>query len=302
MSGYGTDTTEELNMKHFAKLALLVATLIWGTSFFIMKNAVDRIPTPYLLGIRFSVAAVLLALIFAKRLKQINKKYIWQSAIIGLCLYLAYYTQTLGLARTTPGKNAFLTAVYCIIVPFLYWIADKKKPGKSNVLAAVLCVGGIRLVSLTSNLTLGLGDALTLVGGFFYAAHIVVVAKFGKNKDMFVVTILQFAYCAVYAGITALILRPQMNVVASNALWIELAYLAVACTALALLLQNLGQKYTHPSSASLILSLESVFGVIFSVIFYDEKLTLRIVSGFVLIFAAIVISECFSPESKKKQE
>lgn len=281
-------------MKRFAKLALLLATIIWGSSFIIMKNAVDQIPAPYLLGIRFSVAAVLLAIIFAKRLKQINKEYIWQSAIIGLCLYLAYFVQTLGLARTTPGKNAFLTAVYCIIVPFLYWIVDRKRPGKSNVVAAFLCVAGIGLVSLTSDLAMGLGDALTLVGGFFYAAHIVVVAKFGKDKDMFVVTTLQFAYCAIYAGITSLILQPQMNLVADSNLWMALAYLAVACTAVALLFQNLGQKYTHPSSASLILSLESVFGVVFSVLFYDEKLTFRIIAGFVLIFIAIIISECFS--------
>ena len=288
-------------MKRLAKFALLLATIIWGSSFFLMKNAVDQIPTPYLLGIRFSVAAVLLAIIFAKRLKIINKEYIWQSAIIGLCLYLAYFVQTLGLARTTPGKNAFLTAVYCIIVPFLYWMVDRKRPGKSNVIAAFLCVAGIGLVSLTSDLTMGPGDALTLLGGFFYAAHIVVVAKFGKDKDMFVVTTLQFAYSALYAGITALILRPEMNLSVSNNLWIELSYLAVACTAVALLLQNLGQKYTHPSSASLILSLESVFGVIFSVIFYDEKLTLRIVAGFILIFVAIVISECFSGEHKKRK-
>lgn len=286
-------------MKRFAKLALLLATLIWGSSFIIMKNTVEQIPTPYLLCIRFSVAAVLLAMLFAKRLKKINTEYIWQSAIIGLCLYLAYFVQTLGLARTTPGKNAFLTAVYCIIVPFLYWLVDRKRPGKSNVIAAFLCVAGIGLVSLTRDLTMGLGDALTLVGGFFFAAHIVVVAKFGKDKDMFVVTTLQFAYCALYAGITSLILRPQMDLVVSSNLWVALAYLAVACTAVALLLQNIGQKYTHPSSASLILSLESVFGVVFSVLFYDEKLTLQIIIGFILIFVAILISECFSAENKR---
>ena len=240
-------------------------------------------------------------IIFAKRLKKINKEYIWQSAIIGLCLYLAYFVQTLGLARTTPGKNAFLTAVYCIIVPFLYWVVDRKRPGKSNVIAAFLCVAGIGLVSLSSELTMGLGDALTLLGGFFYAAHIVVVAKFGKDKDMFVVTMLQFAYCALYAGITSLILRPEMNLLVSNRLWIEFAYLAVVCTAVALLLQNLGQKYTPPSSASLILSLESVFGVIFSVIFYDERLTFQMIAGFGLIFVAIVISECFATEAKHSE-
>ena len=288
-------------MKRFAKLALVMATVIWGSSFIIMKNAVDQIPTPYLLGIRFSVAAVLLAIIFARRLKQINIEYIRQSAVIGLCLYLAYFVQTLGLARTTPGKNAFLTAVYCVIVPFLYWVADRKRPGKSNVIAAFICVAGIGLVSLNGGFSMGAGDALTLLGGFFYAAHIVVVAKFGKDKDMFVITTLQFAYCAIYAGITSLVLRPQAEVAVSQSLWVELAYLAVACTAIALLLQNIGQKYTHPSSASLILSLESVFGVVFSVLFYDEKLSIRIVAGFALIFAAIVISEVFTGGEKGKR-
>ena len=93
-------------MKRFAKLALLLATIIWGSSFIIMKNAVDQIPAPYLLGIRFSVAAVLLAVIFAKRLKQINKEYIWQSAIIGLCQMYSLLICFMRLAKITASSTA----------------------------------------------------------------------------------------------------------------------------------------------------------------------------------------------------
>ncbi len=290
-------------MKRLAKPALLLATLIWGSSFFIMKNTVEMIPTAYLLAIRFSVAAILLAAIFAGKLKLINKEYLWQSAVIGLCLYLAYYTQTIGLSGTTPGKNAFLTAVYCIIVPFLYWLVDRTRPTKYNVAAALLCVTGIGFVSLTSGFTVQWGDAFTLVGGFFYAAHIVVVAKFSKDKDAVLITILQFAFCAVYAGITALFLHPEIQWNFSGSFWLGISYLAVCCTACALLLQNLGQKYTNPSSAALILSLESVFGVLFSVIFYKERLNIRLCIGFLLIFAAIMISElCQERSSKPKLE
>ena len=280
-------------MKHkttLAKLALLLATIIWGSSFAIMKNSVEVIPPNTLLAIRFSAACIILAIIFFKRLKLINKEYMWQSGIIGLCLFLAYCTQTFGLAETTPGKNAFLTAVYCVIVPFLFWFVTKEKPGIYNVVAAVVCIIGIGFVSLDSNLSMGIGDALTLLGGFFYALHIVVVAKFGKAKDPIVITILQFFYCAIFAGILSLLFeKPDFTF--TPQLTFGLSYLAVFCTAVALLLQNVGQKHTNPSVSALILSLESVFGVIFSIILYGDEMNLKLVAGFILIFLAIIISE-----------
>lgn len=280
-------------MKHkttFAKLALLLATIIWGSSFAIMKNSVEVIPPNTLLAIRFSAACIILSLIFFKRLLKINKEYMWQSAIIGLCLFLAYCVQTFGLAQTTPGKNAFLTAVYCVIVPFLFWFVTKEKPGFYNVIAAIICIVGIGFVSLDGNLTMGIGDALTLVGGFFYALHIVVVAKFGKEKDPIVITILQFFYCACFSIIASLLFeKPHFSF--TPQLSFGLAYLAVFCTATALLLQNVGQKHTNPSVSALILSLESVFGVIFSIILYGDKMTLKLIIGFILIFSSIIISE-----------
>ena len=188
-------------VRRAAKPMLFAAAFIWGSSFFIMKNALDAIPVQYLLAIRFSMGALLLALVCWKRWKNVTKDYLWRGAIIGGCLYLAYSIQTYGLALTTPSKNAFLTAVYCVIVPFLYWLFAGVKPDRYNILAAALCVGGVGLVSLSGDLSVNLGDALTLLCAIFYAAHIVAVAKVSPRKDIYLLTVFQFAFAALYAWI-----------------------------------------------------------------------------------------------------
>ncbi|NLD87530.1 MAG: DMT family transporter, partial [Clostridiales bacterium] len=144
------------------KIALFSASLIWGTSFIVMKNAVGVFPTHILIALRFTFGCILLSLIFMKKLKKLNYQYILSGGIIGIFLFLAYSMQTIGLNYTTPGKNAFLTAVYCVIVPFMYWIVDKTKPDKYNISAAIVCIIGVGLVSLNGDLSMGIGDIFTL--------------------------------------------------------------------------------------------------------------------------------------------
>lgn len=255
-----------------------------------MKDTVDVFPPYILLAFRFTIASILLSVIFWRKLKQINRDYIWKGGVIGLFLFLGYSTQTIGITETTAGKNAFLTAIYCVIVPFLFWLVDRSKPDIYNFIAAFVCILGIGLVSLKGDFTVGYGDAFTLLGGFLYAGHLVAVAKLGKGKDPIILTILQFAYAAIFSWCMGLIFEkyPASWEIANM---IGLLYLAVFATAVALLFQNIGQKWTHPSAAAIILSLESVFGVLFSVIFSGEQLTLKLIIGFILIFAAVIISE-----------
>ena len=106
-------------MKKLAKPMLFVAAFIWGSSFFVMKNTLDAVPTFYLLAIRFTAGAVLLGLACWNKWKALRRDYLWRGAVMGAFLFLAYSIQTFGLMGTTPSKNAFLTAVYCVIVPFL---------------------------------------------------------------------------------------------------------------------------------------------------------------------------------------
>ena len=125
-------------MRLLAKPMLFAAALIWGTSFFIMKNALDVMPVFFLLAIRFTAGAVLLGLASWKKWRDFTPDYLWRGAVIGGFLFLAYAVQTFGLSLTTPSKNAFLTAVYCVIVPFLTWAVVKIKPDRYNIAAALL--------------------------------------------------------------------------------------------------------------------------------------------------------------------
>jgi drug/metabolite transporter (DMT)-like permease len=273
-----------------SKLALLTASLIWGSSFFIMKNTVDVFPMFVLLAIRFTIGCGLLCLFFFKRVKKITRKTISRGTILGVLLFAGYTLQTLGLKETTPGKNAFLTAIYCIVVPFLFWMVTKKSPDVYNCLAGVLCLGGIGLVSLTGDFSIGMGDTLTMVAGIIYAIHIVVVARVSQDEDPVLLTLAQFGAAAVCCWAVSLATETFPAVIPA-ASWYGLLYLAVFATTGALLMQNIGQKYTHPAAASILLSLESVFGVAFSMIFYGETLTLRLAAGFLLIFFSVIVSE-----------
>lgn len=281
-----------MNMQIVAKLSLLLATLIWGSSFIIMKDALDDITTFYLLAIRFTGAFVLLGIVFWKKWKHVDKKVILAGFVMGTALIAAYAFQTFGLIETTPGKNAFLTAGYCILVPFLFWVISGVRPDKFNVLAAVLCIVGIGLVALDANLTIGRGDLLTLVCCVFYALHIIVSAQFTRTMDVMLLTIGQFFFAALWSWVLAFLFEPPLAVTEMGMeIWLVLGYLCLFATAGALGLQTFGLKYTAPSAGALILSLESVFGVIFSIMVGAEAVTVRLMIGFAIIFFAIVVSE-----------
>lgn len=286
-----------------ARLGLVLAAIIWGSAFVVMKNTVDVFPPFLLLFFRFAAGCLVLALIFIKRLRHITGPLFLRGCLLGLLLGIAYSVQTIGLMDTTPGKNAFLTTVYCVLVPFLAYVIFRRKPDKFNWIAAVLCMAGVGLVSLTGDLTIGRGDLLTLISGIFYALHIVCVDRFASKDDPVLLTIGQFFSAAIGCGMVSLCTESMPVAIPADA-WLGLGYLAVFSTALALLLQNVGQKYVPPAGASILLSLESVFGVFFSVLYYGETVTPRLALGFLLIFCAVVISEtkCSFLKRNKTQE
>lgn len=283
-------TEQKMKRNILSKSALFGASLIWGSSFLIVKNSVDVMGPHTLLGIRFTIGCLLLCILFHKKLRKLNKDYFVKGSLIGLFIFLAYSLQTIGITGTTPGKNAFLTAIYCVLVPFLYWAVDRTRPDIYNISAAILTILGIGLVSLNGGFQIQYGDAFTLAGGFFYAAHMIAVAKFGKEKDPVLITILQFGYAAVFSWIVAFVTK-EPAVQWDAGVITGVLYLSVFATAIALLFQNIGQNYTKPAPAAVILSLESVFGVLFSVVFYREHITIRLFIGFLLIFLAVLLSE-----------
>lgn len=282
----------ETHLKRLSKPLIIIATLIWGSTFFIMKDALEDVDLLFLLAFRFTLATGALALVFWKRWKHVSLSDWWRGAVMGLFLFSAYTVQNFGLMGTSPGKNAFFTAVYCIIVPFLYWAVDRLRPDRFNVLAALLCIAGVGLVSWDGGFSLTWGDLLTLCSGFLYACHIIAVSKSSNGRDIFLLTVIQFATTALCCWIGTLFFTHGLPLdgLPTRAWWV-LLYLAIAATALALLFQNVGQKYTDPGSAAVLLALEAPFGVAFSVAFSGESPSPLMYLGFVLIFLAVICSE-----------
>ncbi|MCL1802532.1 MAG: DMT family transporter [Eubacteriaceae bacterium] len=275
-----------------SKAALLIATLIWGYGFVAVKNAINEIGPFYLLFFRFSIAGAVLSIAFFRKFKLINKDYAKQGIFLGVLLFSAYAFQTVGIVYTTPGKNAFLTAVYCVLVPFIYWAVEKSKPAANHFFAAAVCLAGIWFVSSNDSLAINIGDLLTLICGVFYALHVVFVGRFARTfeSDAILLTILQFITTAALSLAAALVSEPWPSAISPSAFW-PLMYLALPGTAIALLFQVIGQKHTHPAPAAIIMSLEGVFGVIFSLAYGMEKMSLGIGIGFVLIFAAEIVAQ-----------
>lgn len=275
------------------KFLIVLATLIWGSSFVIVKDTTDAVSPAWILVVRFGLATLILALVYLKKRElYFRKDYIALGALFGFLLFMGYYLQTIGITDTTPGKNAFLTGTYCVMVPFFAWGISKRRPHAFNIVAAFMCVIGIGLVSLGSGFSMSFGDLLTLCCAVFYGLHICFVSKFSQDRDIYVLTMWQFFFVTIFSLCSGGIFeRPPHWETLSWDTWASLLYLGIACTALALLFQNIGQQKLSPSTASLLLSLESPFGVAFSVAFGAEVLTGRMVCGFVLIFAAILVSE-----------
>ncbi len=167
----------------YADLSLLIVAMIWGGSGFVVtKNALDHVLPYYLLSFRFMISFFLMALVFFKRLKNINLEDFKAGFIIGIFLFLGFATQTVGLNYTTAGKQAFITATNVVMVPFIYWGISKKRPDKYEIIAAILCFIGIGILSFESGLKMGYGgEFLTFLCAIFFAIHISAIGYFAKS-------------------------------------------------------------------------------------------------------------------------
>lgn len=275
----------------FAKLMVVLAAMIWGSAFLVMKNTLDGMGPFTILAVRFTVAAVLLGLLCAPQWRRdFTPVLLTEGGVMGTLLFGAFALQTVGLMGTTPGKNAFLTALYCVEVPFLCWLLRRGRPDRYDVIGSVLCLVGVGLVSLRGSWQISWGDQLTILCSVLFAGHIVAASIFTKRHNAMLLTVLQFAFAAVWAwgcalGTKEVMAWPSVNQIAS------LLYLAVFSTSIGLSLQNYGEKHLPAPTLSILLSLESVFGVLFSVTFGMESLTVSMTAGFAVIFVAVIVAQ-----------
>lgn len=276
--------------KYKGQMGLTIVAIIWGSGFVASAIAIQHYSPYQTLALRFLLAAILLCLIFFKKIKKIKKSTWMRGGILGGAVYLAFLFQTVGLAYTTPSKNAFLTAVNVVIVPILGFLFYKQKFSLQMVLGAVLSLFGIGFLSLHGFNGVNGGDILTLVCAVFFALQITLTNQFIKNEDPAQLTLVQMVTAAII-GAGVCFIRGETLFSSSVEGNLSIFYLGAISTMLAFLIQTVSQKYTTSTETALILSTEAFFGMMASVIILKEPITIQMMIGAILIFSGILIVE-----------
>lgn len=274
-----------------AKLALFLTAIFWGSTFTIGKLATEFFSPSFLIAFRFLIAGVILLIAAYPQRKQLDRKYWIHGFWMGLSLFLSYILQVGGLALdTSPGKSAFLCTTYSVMVPFIYWFVTKECPKSRHILCVFLCLFGVGLLSLSGGWAMSPGDLLTVLSGVPCAINLVISSIVCKDRNVLLLTAIELWVVAIFAWIFVFVGNTFPTELPIGAVG-SVVYLGLVATALCLYMQSYGMKYAEPAIGGMILSLESVFGVVFSVIIYGEQITIRMLFGFAVIFAAILLSQ-----------
>lgn len=270
-----------------ATLALLVVTAIWGSTFFIIKDAVSKIDPIDFLAVRFAVGAAIPAFVFWRRLSRLNATQ-WQIGLALGCLYgLAQIVQTVGLQTTAASVSGFITGTYVVLTPIIMWIAFKARLNVRTWVAVALALAGLAVLSLTGLGNGGVGEALTLVGAALYAVHIVLLDRWSRSMDAMSLAIVQLIGVALTTGFLGL--PGGYHVPADPGVWGAIVYTAIMAGIVTMLLQTWAQRHITPTRVALLMTFEPVFASAFAVGFGGEAVTIRLVAGGALILLATLI-------------
>lgn len=294
-------------MKNFkGELILLLTAIIWGTSFISQKLGMNYIE-PFTFGAsRFLLGAVALIpviLIFdalnkkKRNVKSVeetkrefsNKDLIMGGILCGSALFLGASCQQWGIVYTTAGKAGFITALYIVIVP-LFGIFMHKKINLLTWIGVVLAVVGLFFLCIQEDFSIQRGDIVVLVGTVFWALQIIVVDVYVDKTEGIKLSFVQFVTAGILSAIAAVIFEnPDINeIIACGG---PILYTAIMVVGVAYTLQIIGQKYTNPTVAAIILSMESIFAVISGAIFLNESMSAKELIGCILMFIAVIITQ-----------
>lgn len=294
----------------FGSAILLLATIIWGSAFISQSIGMDHIQPFTFQAVRcfLAVLGLLPVIAIADRGKKDGKtflsrwadKKLWTAGILcGLPLFLACNLQQIGLVDTDPGKSGFLTAMYIVIVPIL-GVFFKKKITVMAPISVVLAVGGLYCISCVGVTHISIADLLTVGCAFMFAIQILFVDKYAGSVDPLRLNLIQALVCSALSGIIMLCTEtPTLAGISACAL--PLAHAGFLSMGAAYALQIIGQKQVEPTAASLIMSLESVFALIFGILFLNEELGTWKLIGCGLMFCAVVLSQIPVKNSKQKE-
>lgn len=303
------------NKKMLGNLILIFTALVWGTAFVAQRVGMDYIEPITFGAVRMALAAVavwLVALIIdklnagkptgrsAEEEKAYRKNTIVGGIWCGLFLTAGSSFQQMGMVYTTAGKAGFITALYMLIVPIISALVFKRKNSWLVWVAVIMGVFGMYLLSIKEGFKLSKGDALVLVCAFLFSGHILCCDYFVQKGNPIKISAMQFTVAAVVSAVIALLVEePSIEKIKSAT--IPILYTGLISGGLGYTLQIVAQKFTDPTVASLIMSLESVFAVLAGALLLHERMTTRELIGCAIMFAAIVMVQIPLPEKNKEQ-
>ena len=287
---------KKLVKRYIAESGLLLIGILWGMGFVTVKIGLNAgMNTFYLMWLRFLGSFVLLSILFRKKIKKVSKDDLKAGVILGIIQYFGYVFQTYGAANTTVGKNAFFTAINVIIVPYIFWILNKKRPDIFSFSASIICLIGVGIMSLDSNLNfthLNKGDVMTIISAFFFALQVAYTGYFGRKVHPMNLVLLQMLVGGLLFAGTQFATSGLREVIPLHGeTLMAIIYLVVFSTAIPMMLQIYCQRLTTATKASILMSTESMFAPVFAFFILGEMMSLRVALGAVLILFAVIISE-----------
>ena len=274
------------------RIGLLIVAIIWGSGFVASALALDDFTAYQILALRFSLAFIASFVIYFRHLKKMTFKDMKKGGIIGVFLFLAFLFQTVGLQYTTASKNAFLTAVNIVIVPFLNWLILKNRVPRNAYIGAFVTLIGIGFLSMDGGALTGVnkGDLLTLLCALFFGLQIFYTDYYVKDVEPGIILIPQMGMAALLSwGTVFLTGQQQMTITVESMM--PILYLGLVSTLVAYGIQTWAQKRMDSTQAAVILSTEAFFGMLASAIVLGEQITTSMLIGAILIFAGILIVE-----------
>ena len=273
----------------FAPLAAMVGvTAVWGSTFVVVKDAVERMPVSDFLTVRFALGSLVMLVLRPRSVSALPPRGRRVGVVLGAALGAGYLLQTLGLQTTPAAVSGFLTGMFVVLTPLCAAVLLRRPPPATAWLAVAVATAGLALLSLRG-LSVGTGQLLTLGCALAFALHIVGLGRWASTYDAYGLAVVQLLTTTVLCAVPAL--PGGLAVPPDAGVWAAVALTSVAATALAFVVQTWAQQHLSPTRTAVVMTMEPVFALVFAVLVAGEVLTGRTFAGAALVLVAMVLTE-----------
>ena len=275
-----------MKSKNMLYLAMLATAAIWGGSFVVMKDSLEKQDVFSFLASRFILASILMFMYRPTALRGLSKQFVLRGIFAGILLGGGYIFQTFGLANTTVSNTGFITGLYLVFTPLISLIILRRHVIRIQWLAVLLAFIGLFLISY-NGVSIGRGETLVLISAILYGAHFVALGEWSDGGNTYALTLIQITTLAVMASLFTI--KDGFQIPPDSTVWLAVLFTAFFATFLAFLVQTKAQSVMSATAASVLLATETPFAVIFGLYFNSDPLTLKIITGGILVMGAMAL-------------